>query len=60
MINERELPVGWKRYEKIRENGATAGRVDVYVSSPNGHIFGSKKKFEHNVNEKNIKFKSVC
>lgn len=52
MINERELPVGWKRYEKIRENGATAGRVDVYVSSPNGLIFGSKKKLEHNVNEK--------
>lgn len=27
MINDRDLLVGWKRYEKIRENGATAGRV---------------------------------
>lgn len=48
------LPVGWKRYEKIRDNSATVGRVHVYISSPNSHIFSLKKKLEQYVNEKKL------
>lgn len=52
--NDTELPVGWKRYEKTRAKGATAGRVDVYVSSPNGHIFSSKKKLAEYAKERRL------
>lgn len=52
-----ELPVGWKRCEKARVKGATAVRVDVYISSPNGHIFSSKKKLAEYAKEKKVKTK---
>lgn len=44
MINERELPVGWKRYEKIRENGATAGRVAMFTYHRLMASFSAQKK----------------
>ena len=41
------LPPGWTRMLKQRKNGKQAGRWDVYIYSPCGVKFASRKKLRH-------------
>ncbi|XP_051509258.1 methyl-CpG-binding domain protein 4 isoform X1 [Myxocyprinus asiaticus] len=36
------VPAGWRREMRERQSGKTAGRVDVYIISPQGQSFRSK------------------
>jgi hypothetical protein len=38
---EKALPNGWKIEIRVRKNGKTVGREDVYYHSPNGKLFRS-------------------
>lgn len=39
-----ELPIGWKRKEVVRKNGINKGKIDIYMTSPRGKIFRSKRE----------------
>lgn len=41
------VPAGWRREMKERQRGRTAGKVDVYIISPEGRSFRSKNQL-HN------------
>lgn len=45
--NKKLVPEGWKRIEVERKRGATVGKIDVYIYSPDGKCFRSKKKFKN-------------
>lgn len=49
------VPAGWRREMKERQRGRTAGKVDVYIISPEGRSFRSKTQL-HNylLSEKDI------
>lgn len=40
------VPEGWKKVEIERKRGATVGKRDVYIYSPNGTYFRSRKKLQ--------------
>lgn len=39
-----KVPKGWIREEVIRKNGVNKGKIDIYIKSPRGKIFRSKKE----------------
>ncbi|KAJ8265168.1 hypothetical protein COCON_G00142670 [Conger conger] len=48
------VPLGWMKTVKQRKTGKTAGKMDVYIISPQGQTFRSKsalKRFLHNNEE---------
>jgi methyl-CpG-binding domain protein 2 len=45
------LPPGWKRQEIIRKKGVHAGKIDIYITSPRGKSFRSKKSLEMYIKE---------
>lgn len=47
------LPKGWKRENAVRKNGLSKGKVDVYIKSPKGKTFRSKKNHLNICLEKN-------
>ena len=51
-FHDKSLPPGWVRKLKCRKHGKQAGRWDVYIYSPCGVKFASKKKLK-NFFEKN-------
>uniref|UniRef100_A0A1B6LVU4 Ubiquitin-like protease family profile domain-containing protein n=1 Tax=Graphocephala atropunctata TaxID=36148 RepID=A0A1B6LVU4_9HEMI len=42
--NKQLVPPGWSRKEVMRKKGLSVGTVDVYISSPTGKLFRSKKE----------------
>lgn len=54
--NEKALPKGWKREEVIRKKGFSQGKIDVYIKSPKGKIFRSKKELLKYIGEKNLPY----
>lgn len=51
---EKLVPDGWKRVEVERKKGATIGKIDVYIYSPDGSVFRSKKKIQEYIDEHKI------
>ncbi|XP_076022737.1 methyl-CpG-binding domain protein 4 [Genypterus blacodes] len=39
---ESRMPPGWSRVVKQRQSGKTAGKLDVYITSPHGKTFRSR------------------
>lgn len=50
------LPKGWKRLEVVRKNGINAGKVDIYVTSPGGKSFRSKKSLHMYLKEQKLPY----
>lgn len=42
-MGDKLVPEGWKRVEIERKRGATIDKRDVYIYSPNGTYFRSRK-----------------
>lgn len=40
---DNRLRKGWKREKVIRKKGLSKGKIDVYIKSPRGKMFRSKK-----------------
>ncbi|KAJ8016164.1 hypothetical protein DPEC_G00004350 [Dallia pectoralis] len=36
------IPLGWLREERQRKSGKTAGKIDIYITSPQGRTFRSR------------------
>ncbi|KAG8303586.1 regulation of retrograde dense core granule transport [Homalodisca vitripennis] len=51
------VPEGWKRKEIIRKKGISAGKVDVYIYSPKGRIFRSRKDLLKYFEENELQYK---
>ncbi|XP_023325004.1 uncharacterized protein LOC111698797 [Eurytemora carolleeae] len=50
------LPHGWQRKLKQRKHGKQAGRWDVYIYSPCGVKFASRKKLKHFFEKNNLQY----
>ncbi|XP_054272651.1 polycomb protein Scm [Macrosteles quadrilineatus] len=48
------LPNGWRREEIKRKNGTSKGKIDVYIISPSGKSFRSKKELAQYCAENNL------
>lgn len=48
------LPKGWKISQVTRKKGLSKGKIDVYVYSPNGKIFRSKKELSRHIQDHNL------
>lgn len=55
--NEMEVPKGWQRKEVMRKNGIHKGKMDIYIISPKGKIFRSKKELSIYISENKLDFK---
>lgn len=56
-VNENNVPKGWKRDEVIRKRGVNKGKIDIYITSPKGKVFRSKKELSQYIHEKNLNLK---
>ena len=54
MFSDNKLPPGWVRKLKQRENGKQVGRWDVYIVSPTGRRFASRKQLKVYFQKKNL------
>lgn len=54
------IPSGWKRQEVVRKKGLNAGKVDIYITSPGGKTFRSKKSLEMYIKEKKLPHDIKC
>lgn len=50
------LPTGWKRKETVRKTGVNAGKVDIYITSPGGKSFRSKKSLEIYIKDQKLPY----
>jgi len=55
-FNDKSLPPGWVRKLKCRKHGKQAGRWDVYIYSPCGVKFASKKKLKAFFEKNNLNY----
>ena len=53
---DKSLPNGWVRRLKQRKHGKQAGRWDVYIYSPCGVKFASRKKLRHFFEKNNLQY----
>ena len=53
-FEDHTLPHGWQRKLKQRKHGKQAGRWDVYIYSPCGVKFASRKKLKHFFEKNNL------
>lgn len=51
------IPKGWKREEIVRKKGIHKGKIDVYITSPSGKLFRSKKELAKYIDEKKLVYK---
>lgn len=51
------LPKGWKREEVKRKRGVHKGKLDIYITSPRGKIFRSRKELENYIAENKLNLK---
>lgn len=56
MFNDKTLPPGWVRKLKQRKHGKQAGRWDVYIYSPCGVKFASRKKLKSFFEKNNLNY----
>lgn len=56
-VMDSRLPKGWAREEHIRKSGLSKGKTDIYIKSPNGHIFRSKSELVKYIKEKDLNLK---
>jgi RNase P subunit RPR2 len=54
------IPTGWKRQEVVRKTGVNAGKIDIYITSPGGRTFRSKRSLAMHIKEKNLPFDINC
>jgi sentrin-specific protease 8 len=55
MITRNQLlPPGWKIKEVVRKNGASAGKIDVYIISPCGKTLRSKRELLSYISDNNL------
>lgn len=55
-INDK-IPKGWVREEVVRKNGVNKGKIDIYVKSPKGKIFRSKKELASYIEKNKLPFR---
>lgn len=55
-FEDHTLPHGWQRKLKQRKHGKQAGRWDVYIYSPCGVKFASRKKLKHFFEKNNLQY----
>ena len=55
-FEDHTLPPGWQRKLKQRKHGKQAGRWDVYIYSPCGVKFASRKKLKHFFEKNNLQY----
>ena len=55
-FSDTTLPHGWVRKLKQRKHGKQAGRWDVYIYSPCGVKFASRKKLRHFFEKNNLQY----
>ena len=55
-FQDKSLPPGWVRKLKCRKHGKQAGRWDVYIYSPCGVKFASKKKLKAFFEKNNLNY----
>lgn len=55
---EYHLKDGWKRVEVTRKNGVYAGKADIYIFSPDGNKFRSKKELINYLTTNNLPYKA--
>ncbi|EEB10640.1 conserved hypothetical protein [Pediculus humanus corporis] len=55
---EYHLKDGWKRVEVTRKNGVYAGKADIYIFSPDGNKFRSKKELVNYLAANNLPYKA--
>ena len=55
-FSDKTLPLGWIRKLKQRKNGKQAGRWDVYIYSPCGVKFTSRKKLKRFFKKNNLNY----
>ena len=55
-FSDNTLPHGWVRKLKQRKHGKQAGRWDVYIYSPCGVKFASRKKLRHFFEKNNLQY----
>lgn len=55
-VNCPSLPKRWKRETVERKRGKFAGKVDIYVTSPNGKIFRSKKSLQKYLTDEKLPY----
>lgn len=55
-FHDKSLPPGWVRKLKCRKHGKQAGRWDVYIYSPCGVKFASKKKLKAFFEKNNLTY----
>lgn len=52
------LKDGWKRVEVLRKKGVYAGKADIYIFSPDGIKFRSKKELVNYLASNNLPYKA--
>ena len=52
------LKDGWKRVEVTRKKGVYAGKADIYIFSPDGNKFRSKKELVNYLASNNLPYKA--
>ncbi|XP_034028624.1 methyl-CpG-binding domain protein 4 isoform X2 [Thalassophryne amazonica] len=59
VCHNTSLPSGWIREMRMRRTGKTAGKLDVYITSPQGHRFRSRASLQAFLlkNEENLDIK---
>ena len=55
-FSDKTLPPGWNRRLKQRKHGKQAGRWDVYIYSPCGFKFASRKKLKKFFEKNNLNY----
>lgn len=56
-LNGADIPKGWQRKEVVRKSGQHKGKIDIYVISPRGKTFRSKKELSNYITKNKLDWK---